>query len=424
MSDSCDNNSSLEINTTSCVTESCVETCSNTPVPCPENHCHVTVEREFYTTVKSRNTWNIPAEESFATLEVPDVLSALPGSYLWNGAYGYLKIVSYNSTTRQIIVTNEGQEGNASPGTTVPACTEFIISAAPPGTLDTQIFPYLAANFTAPAVDTCVDILVTSVVGLVAGLPVQIGSGTYTLGEIKSPTVINICNGGDGFTPGEAVIAFNSAGEYQYPITMVGLNICANDAVTEGVLVSCNGGGAVSLGGSVVGAIPVLQNVSTNVVTFEGIGVVAVSDSQTGTGQLTNVVTEYSSSYAEITITNPSATRTMLCVITEILSLESVITDTAPGYTIIALLNAELQRRIDGGAPAVVDTGDWLYYLTGVGLANDSHRFMYSEVVSVAPGDSVTYGIRAHVTASTLPSDNTVDLSANLVITALGIPGA
>lgn len=95
----------------------CTESC----VTCPTVCVVLTVS----------NSWNIPACGSNAILAVDGLTSVLVGAYVYNPDFGSFKIVGFNSLNGQITVENECIDGNASPGTTVPADTEFIFSSAP-----------------------------------------------------------------------------------------------------------------------------------------------------------------------------------------------------------------------------------------------------------------------------------------------------
>lgn len=232
---SCGNGSSIEANTPDACETNCNTTCGGAiAVPCPENHCEVYQTNKFSTVIKVQNTWNVPECGEEAILSVPDTLMALPGSYIWNETYGYFEILSYNASTREITVQNNCNEGNADPGTQVIQCSNFIVAPPPNSAVFPNFFPYVSADFVAPADGACIDITVTTTNGLIAGATIQIGSGEYTIDAISSSTNITICNEGAGITPGTPVYAQNDAGELQYPISILS-NGCCSATLTERV---------------------------------------------------------------------------------------------------------------------------------------------------------------------------------------------
>jgi hypothetical protein len=81
-----------------------------------------------------------------------------------------------------------------------------------------ELFPYVAIDFTAPANGDCIPITVTTINGLSVGDTISIGTGFYTIDSFVSDTVVQICNDGDGILPGTSVIAQDQFGNYQYPI--------------------------------------------------------------------------------------------------------------------------------------------------------------------------------------------------------------
>lgn len=261
-----------------CTTDCCDNTALVAPKPyyecapaCEESHIQQIIQKQFYTTLKVFTAWNVPACGGQATVTLVDAQQVLPGSYLWNPTYGYFQVISFNSSTKEVVLQNNCNEGNADVGDQIPACTDFVVVDPPivPGSGQTDIYPFLAIDFTAPANGNCIDITVTNVNGLSVGKNVSIGSGTYELTAILDATTITICNNGDGITPGTAVIAKNEAGEYQYPIILIDSNVCTNPDTTTGALLVCNNNVTRPLSGLVAGAVPVLQDASTNEVQFE-----------------------------------------------------------------------------------------------------------------------------------------------------------
>lgn len=391
MKDTCGSGDSLEINTPSCDVTSCVEPCSSPIAPCPENHCLVEVKNQFCTTIKVMNAWNVPDCGEQAILEVPNVLSALPGSYLWSSTYGYFEVISYNATTQQLVIQNNCQNDNASPGTAVLACSQFIVVDAPFSATDPTEFPYVALDFTAPADGNCLDILVTSTIGLTAGSTIQIGNGIYVLNAITSPTLINICNEGEGLIPGTVVVSVNAAGDYQYPITTIGANPCANASVEEGALVVCAGSKAVPLGGDTVGSVPVLQDAGTGEVIFEALDGIFNSSSVAVVGAnvtLTDGDASRTSTSIAVVLTNPSLTRPMhvLANYYAYINVE---------YTGPTEFSTSFEKKVDAGAFTNIATyTDELPDLGGAYTGFPRGGRNYDEIITVAPGATTTITTR------------------------------
>lgn len=223
-----------------------------------QQHCAPKPYKVYAAAVKVENSFNMPACEGSAQLKLFNVSTLAVGAYLWNVSVGYLQIIAFDIYTGIATVQNNCDVGNVAVGTSIPACTLFTVTDPPPaaagGSSPTGIF--VAIDFTAPDVGTCVLITVTGVTGLAVGKNVQIGSGTYRIDAIPSATTIRICNDGSGITPGTPVIAKNSAGEYQYPLVLIDVNPCTNEPITSGRVLACDGDDTVSpLTGAVEGAI-------------------------------------------------------------------------------------------------------------------------------------------------------------------------
>lgn len=220
--------------------------CGTVEQACPENHCQVLINQQFYTALKINNSWNVPDCEGSAQISVTGIKSVLIGSYLWNPNYGYFEIVAFDVDTQQITIQNNCNDGNAAVGTQVPSMTLFVVVDAPLGASSggsPTLFPYVAVDFTAPNVSldcsSTLLITVTTVNGLAVGKSIQIGSGTYQLESIPDGTHIEICNNGSGITPGTSVFAKNSSNQFQYPIILIDSNPCTNNAVLDGCLIVC-----------------------------------------------------------------------------------------------------------------------------------------------------------------------------------------
>lgn len=79
----------------------------------------------------SIGSWNIPACDNTATIDTAGLTNVVAGSYLWNPTYGYFQVVSFDSSTGEIVVLNECFAENAAPLTVVPAGTTFLFVDTP-----------------------------------------------------------------------------------------------------------------------------------------------------------------------------------------------------------------------------------------------------------------------------------------------------
>lgn len=187
-----------------------------------ENHNTTIIQQVFVAALSNDNSFNIPACNNTAVITIAGLVKIQIGSYLWNANYGYLKVVSFDYLTSQVTVMNDCSLGSATVGVTVPPCTMFNLTDPPcncPGALPSG--PYLAVDFTAPAVGDCLAITVTSTVGIQNGTVVSIGTGTYVVNSIVSSTSIRICNTGAGVIPGAIVYAKDIFGSFITPILVL-----------------------------------------------------------------------------------------------------------------------------------------------------------------------------------------------------------
>jgi len=242
--------------------------------PCEQDHTKKIVIQQFYTTIKVDNSWNVPACGESAVLSVAGLKSVEIGGFVWNSEYGYFEITAFNAATGEITVINNCTEGNAAAGTNVPACTDFIVTA-PPCECGEDTDVCVAIDFTAPDVDDCIDITLTGTNGLTAGDTVQIGSGFYLLSEIKPNNIVTICNQGDGITPGTPVIAKDANDNYQYCLSIISVNPCSRDAITEGVNIVCDSEGPVltPLTGAAEGYVLTLVDPDLETAAYRPLGV-------------------------------------------------------------------------------------------------------------------------------------------------------
>jgi hypothetical protein len=254
----CSGCSSNNCNSVNCNTGcSSSNSCSGNTVPatpqpfyacapaCKEDNKQKIFITHYSTTVKVVSSWNVPACGGSATVSVPGLTSVVIGSYLWNEQFGYFEITAYDSGLQQVTIVNNCNEGNAAAGTNVPACTLFVNTSPPAEEADSNT-PCVAVSFTAPAVSACLDITLTNTTGITAGDTIQIGSGFYRVAAVKPNNIINICNDGEGITPGTSVIATDAAGNFQYCLQIISTSPCDRDVVESGAVVTCSEDGQVT----------------------------------------------------------------------------------------------------------------------------------------------------------------------------------
>lgn len=352
---------------TSCRTNPCCCVSYSTPyylnsAVCTENHTQEVVVNQYQFGVCPTNSWNVPQCGQSAVLDVAGVTGITIGANIWHPSYGYFEIISVNASQGTIQITNYCLADNAAAGVQIPACTCFTIT--PPSCCtdaNNQDGVFVAYDFTAPADATCLDIILTSVEGLIAGNNVQIGTGLYLLSEIKANNVITICNEGEGITPGTPVIAKNQFEFYQYPVQLVVSNACSIASVATGKVLACNGESSATLVNGIVGDVLTLTNVD-GTAHYATPAAIPVYQSELETNTSAPVVPttldagtpSFTSNLAGVTITNPNATRPMNTIFT--------VTGSVLGERIIPTvadwleLSMSLQVRYDGGGWNVMAT--------------------------------------------------------------------
>jgi hypothetical protein len=209
---------------------------------CKEDNKQKIYITQYSTTVKVVSSWNVPACGEEATVSIPGLTSVVIGSYLWNEQFGYFEVTAFDSGLQQVTILNNCNDGNATPGTNVPACTLFVNTSPPANTADSNT-PCVEIDFTAPAVGDCIDITLSTTTGITAGDTVQIGTGFYRVSTIKPNNIITICNDGEGITPGTPVIAKDANDNYQYCLQVISNSPCDREPILDGAIVSCSEGG-------------------------------------------------------------------------------------------------------------------------------------------------------------------------------------
>jgi len=334
---------------------------------CAEDNCEKIYEQQFTFAVCPTNSWNVPLCGQAAVLSVSGILGASIGSYLWNNSFGYFQVTAVDTDKETITVTNTCVEGNAAAGTQIPKCTCFIVTDTPAdANLTSDLFPYVAVDFTAPANGDCIYITVTTINGLSAGDVISIGTGFYDVDSFLSSTVVKICNSGDGILPGTSVIAKDLSGNYIYPI-----------AVTS----SC----CVAIAAD-------LATLTADVAAFAAdLDSITLSYTASTSGGILNGVTQTAGGGVAFTYINTSITRTARVLGTYVLTVD---------YTMGAALVADAGIIIEtnsNGAGWVNIMPIPSYGTTILETARTVNSYTVPVVYTIAPGATLSVSARSAV---------------------------
>lgn len=340
---------------------------------CKEDNCQKVYCNQFTFGVCPTSSWNIPACGQTSLLVVPGVAGVSIGSYLWHTGYGYFRVVSVDVTQGYIGIVNECLEGNADPGVQIPANTCFVVTDTPDlvNSQNSNIIPYVAIDFTAPADGDCIDITVTTINGLTAGDTITIGSGIYSIDSFPGVDLVTICNDGEGIVAGTSVIAKDSTGAYQYPINVI--SSCCTAIAAD-----------------------IAENVS---------GVIDASDSQSITPL--PVATELGVAASVITLNNTSVSKTYSVFVTF-----NLITDMVTSGATNAIWS--LQYQLNGGG--WVDLTPVPSYASDYVAGEFIDNFSFSRVFTIAPGASFVLESQGSIIVSGNPLT-----SVNLFLQVKGI---
>ena len=229
--------------TTSCsVGEACAQTessCAAAESECCTN-CNLFVE--------TTASFNMPACDGEGSMFVDDASRLYVGAILYADGVGYLEVTAIIDAT-EITVKNNCPECDLhvlDPGNPVVSGTEFGVGIPFCGSAGSTEYtgPMLDSDYFIPAVGACVLIAVTSIEGLAIGDTIAIGSNRYTINDIPNVTTLEICNDGDGGSPGTLVEKdADGDGVLNFPILRISsINPCAEPPVDEGRLIVCSTG--------------------------------------------------------------------------------------------------------------------------------------------------------------------------------------
>jgi len=236
-----------------------------------QNHASVYRDTAYAAGVVFPEEFVVPAIGEDVSVATTELVNVVIGSYIWSPAYGYLKIVHFDSCTGIIGLLNDDISGAAIPGTAVAAGSVWAVTARPccADQDNFQLFPFLAEDYVIPGVGNSVTLSVTSTFGLIVGTLVRIGSNVYYLDQINSSLEIVVTNQGAGGVPGTIVSALDVNGDYQYLITSAAVSVCTSVVSNDTVkLTGCNGSVESILTGEWEGQVPVLVDPATEEVSF------------------------------------------------------------------------------------------------------------------------------------------------------------
>lgn len=244
----------------------CTTTCVPVAAITDQTHCESTscsCNSNLYVTNSS--TFTVPACGETATMYIAGARRVPVGTYLYADSVGYLKVTTIiDDCSLKVELTQEVCDAEcnvASPGSTIAACTKFIVTALGCGVLSSGTFslnPCLTTCFYSPASGESVTIGVSSVGNIVTGSIVSIGGYQYTVVTVIDSETITIRNDGDG-APTNTY--FDCDDNCNYPVTVVtSPSPCDNDPVSEGLIVVCDGATQTTLEGSIDNQIPVWNN--------------------------------------------------------------------------------------------------------------------------------------------------------------------
>jgi len=236
-----------------------------------QDHASIFRDTQYAAGVRVKEEFVIPALESDVAVTVPELVNLVVGSYLWNPAYGYLKIAHWDSCNLTLGLLNDDIAGAAIPGTVVSANNLWVVTSKP--CCEEQdffsLFPFLAEDYQIPGVGDQVTLTVTSTYGLIEGTIVRIGTHTYLLDTVSSALEIIVTNQGAGGAPGATVAAKDVNGDYQYLITQAAVSACTSGVVTTTVrLLGCDGVSENILEANYEGEVPIVVDASSSEVEF------------------------------------------------------------------------------------------------------------------------------------------------------------
>lgn len=235
-----------------CSIPSCTTACSSgEPCAQTESSCEA-AEQDCCTNcnlfVETVQSFNMPACNGEGSMFVDDASRLYVGAILYAEGVGYLEVTAIIDAT-EITVKNNCPECTThvlDPGNPVASGTQFGVGipfCASEGDVE-FLGPMLDSDYFIPNVGACVLIAVTNIDGLAIGDVVSIDSNRYRINDIPTTTSIEICNDGDGGTPGVLVEKDpDGDGVLNFPVIRISsVNPCTETPVDEGRLIVCSTG--------------------------------------------------------------------------------------------------------------------------------------------------------------------------------------
>jgi hypothetical protein len=249
-----------------CSISSCTTACS-AGEPCAQTESSCTAEEQDCCTncnlfVETIQAFNMPACDGEGSMFVDDASRVAVGSILYAEGVGYLEVTAIVDATELTVKNNcpECTKHVLDPGNPVAEGTQFAVGipfCASEGDVE-FLGPMLNSDYFIPAVGLCVLVAVTNVEGLAIGDVVSIDSNRYRINDIPTTTSLEICNDGDGGTPGVFVEKdADGDGILNFPVIRVSsINPCLEPAVDEGKLLVCDGGIQAMMEGTIENQVP------------------------------------------------------------------------------------------------------------------------------------------------------------------------
>ena len=240
---------------------------------CQEDNSVVEYVVQFVGSIINTQAFSMPECSGTVTVQFDNVCNIAIGTWVWAEGIGYLEVTGSSNAAKTVTLKNicpSGYDEQADPGTSIPVGNQFVLgtpllTGTDSSNPNSSLYPYLNSGFLAPG-DTegsnCVNIAVTNVNGLAVNKNVAIGTGTYRLSAIISPTLITICNDGEGIAENTTVDYVDGLGNLTTPIVLIDNNPCTNDAALSGQVIVCDGSVLKPLEGTQNNQLLVWDNVS------------------------------------------------------------------------------------------------------------------------------------------------------------------
>lgn len=234
------------------VSSSNVACSSGEPCAQSESSCDDATQSDCCTNcnlfVETTQAFNMPACDGTGSVFVDDASRLYPGAVIYAEGVGFLTVVAVVDAS-EVTVRNDCPECSlqiSDPGNPIPSGTQFGVGipfCASEGSVE-FLGTRLNSDYFIPNVGACILIAVTSIEGFAIGDTISIGSNRYRINDIPTTTSMEICNDGEGGSPGTLVEKDpDGDGVLDYPILRINsVNPCTADPVDQGKLLVCYAG--------------------------------------------------------------------------------------------------------------------------------------------------------------------------------------